>query len=310
MNAMLILLVAVAMVAGSAAVLAAALLVRDLTRPDPALDRRLNLAASGTDLSMLALPGDWSAGRIDRFFYALVEGSGSKLDSTTALALVAGLAVVGCAIPLVLLENPLAGAAGLVLGVAVPLLWWTWRRSRRIRAMQRHLPETLELLADALRAGQTLELATRLVAQQAPAPLNEEFSYCARQLSLGHAPLAVLDRLSRRIPLPEFRIFAVAVLVHRRTGGNLSLLTERLATSARDRQELHGHLRATTIASRLSVVGMTVGPFAAAALLGGIRPDYFQAFLRHPLGPTLLATALGLQLLGLFWVWRILRVRF
>ena len=73
---------------------------------------------------------------------------------------------------------------------------------------------------------------------------------------MGQSPVAVMDRLSRRIPLPEFRLFATAVLVHRQTGGNLAQLTARLAVSARDRQEWRRHLAAQTVTGRYSALGL------------------------------------------------------
>jgi tight adherence protein B len=176
--------------------------------------------------------------------------------------------------------------------------------------MKKHLPETLELLSDAIRAGQTLDQAAELVAVEAPAPLRGEFGYCAAQLKLGHSPVAVLQRMARRVPLPEFKIFTTAVLVHRRTGGNLSLLAQRLAGSARDRHELHGHVKAVTAASRFSVIGLTLGTLAAVAALAWLRPEYLEAFRSHRLGPSLLITAAVLQIVGIVCVWRTLKVHF
>lgn len=308
----LMVIVLLAFAATTVAVLAVALLVRDLKRPDEQLQRRLgtDLQAQQAALARSAFGRKEPAGRIDRAFYRLVEESGSALDGQTALALVAGLALVGCAVPLVLLESPLAAAAGTVFGATLPVLWWMFRRARRLRAFERCLPETLEMLADGVRAGQTLEQAAELVSVQGVSPLREEFGYCATQLRLGHSPVAVLTRTARRVPLPEFKIFATAVVVHRQTGGNLALLAQRLASSARDRAEFHGHARAVTAGSRLSVIGITVGTMVALALLAGIRPEYLRAFIDHELGPTILLASAGLQILGLLWVWRILKVPF
>lgn len=290
---------------------AVALLVRDLRRPDPELDRRLGLEPELQGPSLASVPApSQTAGWLDRYFYQLLEQSGTRLDAQAALALVAGLAIVGCAVPLVLLESIPAAILGTALGVALPLLWWEVCRIRRFRAMQKGLPETLELMADGIRAGQTLEAAAEMVAREAPKPLSDEFRYCVAQLRLGHSPVAVLSRMARRVPLPEFKIFTTAVLVHRHTGGNLALLAQRLAQSARDRSEFQGHVRAVTAGSRLSIIGLTVGTLVAIALLASLRPEYVLAFRDHELAPTLLAIAAVLQLMGILWVSRILRVKF
>ena len=146
----------------------------------------------------------------------------------------------------------------------------------------------LDLLADGLHAGQTLEQGAELVAARTPAPLNEEFGYSVSLLKLGHSPVAVMERMARRIPLPEFQVFAMAVLVHRQTGGNLATLTSRLAGSARDRQEFFGHLGAQTVAGRYSAIGLVI------VAIWGWPPSCIcvrstlEFFLQHELGPGML----------------------
>ncbi len=295
----------------AAAVLTVAMVVRDLRRPRREVERRLGLVLEeGADAPTAAQADKPSGHWIDRAFYRLVEGSGSRLGGPAALALVAGLAIVGCAVPLVLVENLLAAMAGTVLGVSLPLCWWAFRRMRRQKAMQKALPETLDLIADSVRSGQTLEHAVALVAAQAPKPLSTEFGYCSAQLKLGQSPVAVLQRMSRRVPLPEFKTFSTAVLVHRQTGGNLALLAQRLARSARDRSEFHGHLSAVTAGHRMSVIALVVGTLVALGALASLQAEYLMSFLQRPIGPVLLAAAGVLQIIGMVWVWRILKVRF
>jgi tight adherence protein B len=195
-----------------------------------------------------------------------------------------------------------------VIAVAVPLLWWSvWAMIRR-RQMLAQLPDALELMADAVRSGRDLEQAAELVAKQAGGPLDREFNYCASQLRLGHAPVAVLDNMIRRVPFPEFRVFAAAVLVHRQTGGNLSTLLDRLSGVARDRQHFRGHLRAVSAGSQFSVFGVVVGSTLAVGVLSWMQPQYLEMFLTHPWGIPLLATSGVLQLVGLLWVWAVMRV--
>jgi tight adherence protein B len=116
-----------------------------------------------------------------------------------------------------------------------------------------------------------------------------------------------MNRMVRRVPLSEFRVFATAVVVHRRAGGNLSLLTERMSKAAHDKRDVRNHLMAVTAGSRLSAIGMVAGAVIAAAVLGWLEPAYIEAFLNNPKGPWLLATAIGLQVVGGIWVWRILK---
>lgn len=290
------------------AAVAATMMATGLVIHDVAVHRRLrNQPEDPLDEPARPKPPEPS-NRIDRAFLQLIELSGTALDVPTALALVAGLAVIGCAVPLVLLESVMYAVMGTVIAVAVPLLWWSvWAMIRR-RQMLAQLPDALELMADAVRSGRDLEQAAELVAKQAGGPLDREFNYCASQLRLGHAPVAVLDNMIRRVPFPEFRVFAAAVLVHRQTGGNLSTLLDRLSGVARDRQHFRGHLRAVSAGSQFSVFGVVVGSTLAVGVLSWMQPQYLEMFLTHPWGIPLLATSGVLQLVGLLWVWAVMRV--
>lgn len=266
---------------------------------------------SAEQAEMLYVPPD-KAGRtaLDRWFYNLLEMSGSSLDRSAAALIPAAGALIGAAIPVVLFDSIPAGVVGTLSGALLPVGWWQFRAWRRQVALRKHLPEALDFMADAVRAGLSLEKGMELVGREAQPPIRDEFRMCASQLAMGYPPYTVLQRASRRIPIPEFRIFATAVLVHRKSGGDLALLAQRLAQAARERAEFRGHVKAVTAGSRLSVIGLTVGTLIACAVLTYTRPEYLQQFLSNPSGPTLLAAAVGLQVLGLLWVWRILQVKY
>jgi tight adherence protein B len=300
-----------AFVATTTALVFLAMFVRDLfSRRRGRLERRLGLGEIEGESAIELLEKEQAEGRIDRWFFTLVEQSGSRLDQPTATALVAACAIAGCAIPLALWDSMLGGALGMITTASCPVLFWMYKRNRRRKSMRKYLPETLDLIADALHGGRTLEQAAEMVAAETPGPLGQEFAFCAAQMKLGHSSIAVMDRMVRRIPLAEFRILATAVLVHQRTGGNLALLAQRMATASRDREQFQGHLSAVSASGRISAIGLCIGAFTALLLITWIEPGYLQKFLTHELGPMLLGAAAVLQAIGLVWVWRILRVQY
>jgi tight adherence protein B len=279
----------------SAALAAIGMLFRDLFSRRSEARRRLELAP------------EEPKGALNLAFFRLVEESGVSFSMGTALLIVMGAAVAGGGIPLVFTENLLAAASGMALGALIPILilaiirWW------RVRSMMNVLPQALQAVADCVRSGQTLSETMELVSKEIKGPLGSEFAYAHSQLELGHSPISVMNRMVRRIPIAEFRIFATAVIVHRRAGGNLSLLTERMSHAARDRQDVRSHLMAVTSGSRLSAIGMVAGSIIAVALIAWLEPVYIKPFLEHPTGPYLIAAAVGMQILGGLWVWRILK---
>lgn len=267
-------------------------------------------ARTQTSRQRLEFAAEEPAGAIDGWFFRLVEQSGVAMDSTTAMLLVVGCGIACGGIPLVLFENLLGAAGGLVLGISVAILYLSVLRHFRLKSMQKQLPQSLQAVSDAIRSGQTLSEACDLVSKEIKGQLGAEYAYAHEQLELGHSPVSVMNRMARRIPLPEFRIFSTAVVVHRRAGGNLSLLSERMSKAARDREEVRSHLMAVTAGGRLSAIGMVVGTIIAIVLLGWVEPDYINKFLSNPKGPWLLLTAVGLQIAGGLWVWRILRTSY
>jgi tight adherence protein B len=308
-NTLIILVMAGAFATSVGLVMAAALALRDTQRKEAEFQRRLGNGFPKPEPApeMLAREAtNW----LDRRFYLLLERSGSRLSVASALTVLAAAAAVGCTLGLVLLEDFLAGVVGLFLGTMLILGWWGFQQSRRLKKMQLSLPGALDLLADALHSGQTLEQAAELIATQTQAPLKDEFAHAVSQLRLGHSPVAVMERMAHRIPLPEFQVFATAVLVHRQTGGNLAKLTSRLAGAARDRQEFLGHLGAQTVAGRYSVIGLVVAATVGLTILVMARPQYLKFFLEHELGPGLLITAGALLLVGTLWMWRVTSVKY
>lgn len=294
-----------AFTAVSTSVAGIALAVCDVSARRARVTRRLGL---NEEDEIPLLPPRPHAG-IDRWFSLLVEGSGLEISATAALALVAAFGLVGCAAPLLLADSLIGAVLGLVAGAGLPILGFTIARARRLAKLQKQLPEGLEIVADSVRAGHSLEVACGEVAQDLKGPISQEFGRCVNQLKLGHTLPAVLEQLVARAPLVELRIFSTAVLVHRNTGGNLALLTERLAHASRDRQGLREHLGAVTSGSRLSAVGLIAAAIFGVAALSYIQPAYQRTLWTHPMGPTLLATAVGLQVIGLIWLWRVMRVR-
>ena len=303
----MILVVLAIFAASATAALAVGFTVRDLAARKAA---PVDGALTAEDVSPIALEPPPPRGRIDLYFHQLLERTGSRMDGSLAAALVAASALIGCGLPMILWDSLLGAGIGLVVGASLPILWWRIQAYRRMRTITRDLPDTLDMLADAVRTGRSFEHAAAMVAADTRGPLSEEFEYCAAQLRLGHSVSAVLKRMVRRLPLAEFKMFAVAVAVHRQTGGNLAVLTERLAAAARDRQQFQGHLAAATAGSRLSAIGLIVGSLSGVLALLWIEPEYLGRFMTNRLGPTLLTVAGTLLFIGIVWLWRVLRVKY
>ena len=274
------------------------------------VDRRLKLNADANEIATYYREKNFHSGRFDRWFYQLVNQSGSDFDVPSVLTLIMGCTVVGGALLFVISENLLAVALGALIGLVLPIAWLSYLRWRRVGTMRNQLPDALQLVADEVRAGHSLEKSAESVSFGMQGPLSTEFGQCASQLRLGNSSVSVMEQMSQRIPLPEFRVFATAVMVHQKAGGNLALLTERLARSARDRQEFYGHVRSVTAGSRFSASAIVVVLVFGLAYMWFFSPEYLEAFTTHTSGPFWLAASLALQVTGIFLIWRMSRLNY
>ena len=273
------------------------------------LTRRLSLdtAVANDDPPTAVRPPE---GKIDRALFTLLEQSGSRLSPAAASLIVAAVAGLCGAVAFVATDNLLFAAIALAIGAVAAPSWWMFRRRRRLAKMNKQLADTLDLLADATGSGRGIERSFEWAAQESDGPLAEEFSHAASLLTLGHAPQYAIERMIRRAPLDELRLLGVALLVHRKTGGDLVMLLRRLAAAARDRQQFRGHLGAVTAGARFSAFGLILVTVIGITALSYIEPEYLDRFWEYRIGPTLLVVAAVLQAAGILWVWRILRVKY
>lgn len=200
--------------------------------------------------------------------------------------------------------------AGLLAGMAVPLLIYLFLQARWRTQIQNQLPDTLYLLARSLRAGLSLEQALENVAQHGSAPLAQEFRRSVEQIKLGLTAPTALNSLARRILLPDFDVFVTVVALNRSIGGNLTLLLDRVAQGTRDRNLFRGHVRTATALSRITAFALASG--APLIFLGYAmwQPEFVTRFTESATGIRALVSAAVLEIVGIVWVSILLRHRY
>jgi tight adherence protein B len=201
-------------------------------------------------------------------------------------------------------------AVGLLLAPLPAVLPWLWVsriRARRLSKLQSQLPDAFDLMSRTMRAGQTVSQALQAVADEAGAPLAEEFGYCYDQQNLGMSPEAAMRDLARRTGLLETKIFVLAVMVHRQTGGNLSELLEKLSFVIRERYRIQGLINALTAEGKLQAWVLLALPVLMLAVLFAINRPYMMELFRYPL---VLIGMFALMGLGAYWMSRIINFDF
>ena len=202
----------------------------------------------------------------------------------------------------------LAVAVGAAAGL-LPLLFIAVQRARRLAAFERQFPEVIDLLSRSVRAGHSFVSGLEVVASDLPAPVSTEFRIVFDEQRFG-LPLreALLD-LCERVPRIDVRLFVVALLVQKETGGNLVEILANLAHVIRERFRIAGEVRIRTAQGRLTAAILIALPIIMMALLHVLDPEYVKLLFVDRLGQLMLIVAAALQTLGAFIVWRIVRVR-
>jgi tight adherence protein B len=235
----------------------------------------------------------------------------ADVDVTVArmLVYVVTLGAAGLGLGL-MVQLPLPLAAMLcMLGLAAPWVWVLGVRAARSAKISAQLPEALDMLARALRAGYAVNGACRLVATEMPSPINVEFGKAYEEQRLGIDLDKALVRMTERVPgNGDLRIFAVSVTVQKETGGNLAELLEQIATTIRDRYRFYGKLRGLTAEGRVSGLVLSLLPLGMALFLAVKNPSYLRLLADTPVGNGLLLYALVTWIVGIFWMYRMTKV--
>ena len=169
-----------------------------------------------------------------------------------------------------------------LIGFFLPRVWLLWRADARLRAFSDQLPDTIVLMANALRAGMSLLQSMDMVAREAAPPISEEFGRVVREIGLGLSPEEALEHLKRRMRSDDVALLVTGMNVQSQVGGNLAGLLDGIAEAVRERVRLKGEVRTLTTQQRYSGYLLAVMPVIAAVLLALVNPSYILPVLRMP----------------------------
>ncbi len=201
-----------------------------------------------------------------------------------------------------------AALAGLA-AATLPLLFVLHKRARRLLKIVEQLPDALDLISRALRAGHAFPSGLQMVAEEAQEPIAGEFRLVHDEINFGVALPAALANLASRVPSADMRQFVVAVLIQRDTGGNLTELLGNLSRLIRERLQLLMKIRVLSAEGRLSAWILCALPFVLAAVINLVNPQFMAVLWTDHLGLKLIYAALGSMVLGVLWMRKIVRIR-
>lgn len=246
------------------------------------------------------------AHRLNRFILQ------SGLDWTVS-QLVLSCAAIGIVVWLVmalavhqsLLLSGLAGACF----TAVPFLYVGYRRSKRLGKFERQLPEALDSITRALRAGHALSSALQMVGDEMADPIAGEFRIVHDEVNFGVALQQALTNMSDRVPLTDLRYFIVSVLIQRESGGNLTEVLNNLSRLIRERLKLMSKVKILSSEGRLSGWILGIMPFALAGAMYLVNPGFMAPLWTDPVGISIIKYMLILMAFGVLILRNIIKIR-
>ncbi len=195
-----------------------------------------------------------------------------------------------------------------VVGYVLPALYLRNRRGRRLSTFEAGLPRAMELIANSMKAGQSVAQALSAVTDNAGPPLSEEFGLARREIELGASVDSALTNMVKRMGSTDLRLLVMVITIQHAVGGDLPAILTTLADTMRQRFEMREEVLAATAQSRASSLIITLLPVAAAALLYFLVPDYFRPMFINPLGWVMLGLAAGLLVIGNVIIRRITKI--
>jgi tight adherence protein B len=214
-----------------------------------------------------------------------------------------------------LLLPPVAGlsyalAPLMALSLAfLPVVWLMMRRKKRLKKFAAQLPQALELIARALRAGHSLAAGFSLVAQEMSEPIGDEFNRTFEEQNLGKPLEESLENLTKRVPNLDLKFFATAIILQRQTGGDLAEILDKIGHLIRERFQIWGQVQALTGEGRLSGIVLLALPPALFAVVYRMNPDYLMLLFTDDLGKKMLVGGVVSQLLGAIMIRKIVNIR-
>jgi tight adherence protein B len=222
--------------------------------------------------------------------------------SSVLLAAVAGVLTGG------LLRNALFGLLAAAGGFALPYLRLSMLRRRRLQKIEEQIPDAIDVIKRALRAGHPFNAAIKLVADDMDGPIAKEFELTFMDLNYGSDVRRALLGLLNRVPSVTVMALVTSVLVQRETGGNLAEILDQIAKVVRSRFKFERKVRSLSAEGKMSAWVLAMVPVGLVVMMSISSPNYLPILLTNPTGHKLLYSAGILAVLGILWIRRIIRI--
>jgi tight adherence protein B len=222
-----------------------------------------------------------------------LKWSPARLVHLCLVAFACGLVAGWMTLPI----SALSILTGLAAGFGPVVYVWFVRRGR-LKKFEEIFPETLEFISRSMRAGHAFSVSLEMIHREFAEPVSGEFRRTFEEHNLGLPLEVALQKFAERIPSLDVHFFVSAVLLQKRTGGNLAEILDKLAYVIRERFKLRGRIKAVSAHGKMTATALSSIPVAVAVLMFYTNPDYVKFFFTDDVGNIMMGAAIFLQLVG------------
>jgi tight adherence protein B len=208
----------------------------------------------------------------------------------------------------VFIQNLWLAISAFVLAWILPILYIKHLKNKREKAFDEQLGDALNLFANSLKAGYSYMQAVASVAKEMPDPLGKEFAILTKEMSLGIDADEALEHMRHRMDSEDLGLMITAIMIQRKTGGNLAEILENISETIRARLTIQGEIRTLTAQGRLSGVIIVLLPVFLGLIIFAMTPEYMTVLFTHPIGKILLVTAFISEMIGIYFIRKIIHI--
>jgi tight adherence protein B len=242
--------------------------------------------------------------RVSKMF----EQADVKIKPSALFGIALGCALVGGLISTLLVNMYVAPVGGSIM-FSGPFVWLWYKRASRLKKFGAQLPEAMELVARALRAGHSLAAGLHVVADEMPDPIAREFGRVYEEQNLGVSLEEALNHLCERVPNLDLRFFVTSVNIQRQTGGDLAEILDRIGHVIRERFKILGQVKALTAEGRLSGIVLIAMPIGLFLMMLHMKPDYIRLLWTDDMGIKMSVGAIILMIIGSYAIKKIVDIK-
>jgi tight adherence protein B len=238
----------------------------------------------------------------------VIEQAGLTILAHRLVALAALLSLGAASLAMMLTGNVAVAVLALAAGAAAPFIHLFRKRRARLEKFEEQLPDAVDVMKRALRAGHPFSTCIKLVSEDMDEPIAREFELTFADINYGNDARRALLGMLERVPSSNLMAVVTAVLIQKETGGNLAEIFERISQVIRSRFRFGRRVRTLSAEGRLSAWILTLVPIVLFGVIWITTPSYLPPMLDSPMGQKLLVFAVFMMVVAVFWMRKVIRI--